>query len=128
MTAIDRFRRELRRWVRAHNVANRYETDPERIFSILHERIGEARLSRIGSAYLNGWLQTETDPGRGYFVREADRPGRRGGQFTITHQGRGRIATLHDPAVIRTILAHRALGHSGQSPGPAPPESPAAGS
>ncbi len=33
------------------------------------------------------------------------------------------IATLHDPAVIRTILAHLALCHSGQSPGPAPPES-----
>jgi hypothetical protein len=36
------------------------------------------------------------------------------------------IATLHDPAVIRTILAH--LAHSGQSPGPAPPESGAAAS
>ena len=36
------------------------------------------------------------------------------------------IATLHDPAVIRKILAHLALGHSGQSPGPAPPESRAA--
>jgi len=32
------------------------------------------------------------------------------------------IATLHDPAVIRKILAHRALSHSGQSPGPGPPE------
>src|SRR5690242_10165093 len=36
------------------------------------------------------------------------------------------IATLHDPAVIRKILAHRALSHSGQSPGPGPPESGAA--
>jgi hypothetical protein len=36
------------------------------------------------------------------------------------------IATLHDPAVIRKILAHLGLGHSGQSPGPAPPESGAA--
>jgi hypothetical protein len=36
------------------------------------------------------------------------------------------IATLHDPAVIRKILAHLALGHSGQSPGPAPPKSGAA--
>jgi len=35
------------------------------------------------------------------------------------------IATLHDPAVIRKILAHLALAHSGQSPGPAPPESSA---
>ena len=38
------------------------------------------------------------------------------------------IATLHDPVVIRKILAHLALGHSGQSPGPAPPESGAAAS
>ena len=36
------------------------------------------------------------------------------------------IATLHDPAVIRKILAHRALSHSGQSPAPGPPESGAA--
>ena len=27
------------------------------------------------------------------------------------------IATLHDPAVIRKILAHLARSHSGQSPG-----------
>jgi hypothetical protein len=33
------------------------------------------------------------------------------------------IATLHDPAVNRKILGHLALGHSGQSPGPALPES-----
>jgi hypothetical protein len=38
------------------------------------------------------------------------------------------IATLHDPAVIRKTLAHFALSHSGQSPGPAPPESGAAAS
>jgi putative transposase/transposase-like zinc-binding protein len=38
------------------------------------------------------------------------------------------IATLHDPAVIRKILAHVTLSHSGQSPGPAPPESGAAAS
>ena len=32
------------------------------------------------------------------------------------------IATIHDPAVIREILAHLGLAQSGQSPGPAPPE------
>ncbi len=36
------------------------------------------------------------------------------------------IATLHDPAVIRTILAHLARSYSGPSPGPGPPESGAA--
>ncbi len=38
------------------------------------------------------------------------------------------IATLHDPAVIRTILTHVALCRPGQSPGPAPLESGAAAS
>ena len=33
------------------------------------------------------------------------------------------IATLHDPAVIRQILAHLGRSQSGQSPGPAPPAS-----
>ena len=33
------------------------------------------------------------------------------------------IATLHDPAVIRKLLAHLAMARSGPSPGPAPPES-----
>ncbi len=32
------------------------------------------------------------------------------------------IATIHDPAVIREILAHLGLSQSGKSPGPAPPE------
>ena len=36
------------------------------------------------------------------------------------------IATLHDPVVIRKILAHLALCHSGQSPGPVPLASGAA--
>jgi hypothetical protein len=36
------------------------------------------------------------------------------------------IATLHDPAVIPEILAHLGRSHSGQSPGPAPPEPGAA--
>jgi hypothetical protein len=47
--------------------------------------------------------------------------GHRGGRLRL-------IATLHDPAVIRKILAHLAFAHSGQSPGPAPPESSAAAS
>jgi hypothetical protein len=38
------------------------------------------------------------------------------------------IATLHDPAVIRKILAHVGLAPSGPSPGPAPPEPGAAAS
>jgi hypothetical protein len=38
------------------------------------------------------------------------------------------IATLHDPAVIRTLLAHLGVARSGPSPGPAPPDSTAAAS
>jgi hypothetical protein len=32
------------------------------------------------------------------------------------------VATIHDPAVIREILAYLRLSRSGQSPGPAPPQ------
>jgi hypothetical protein len=38
------------------------------------------------------------------------------------------IATLHDPAGIRKLLAHLGMARSGRSPGPAPPESDAAAS
>ena len=38
------------------------------------------------------------------------------------------IAALHDPAVIRKLLAHLGMVGSGPSPGPAPPESNAAAS
>jgi hypothetical protein len=31
------------------------------------------------------------------------------------------IATLHDPVVIRKLLAHLGMARSGPSPGPAPP-------
>ena len=36
------------------------------------------------------------------------------------------ISTLHDPVVIRKLLAHLDLAHSGRSPGPAPPTPDAA--
>jgi hypothetical protein len=38
------------------------------------------------------------------------------------------LATLHDPAVIRKLLAHLGMARSGPSPGPAPPKSAAAAS
>jgi hypothetical protein len=38
------------------------------------------------------------------------------------------IATLHDSAVIRKLLAHLGMARSGSSPGPAPPASGAAAS
>jgi hypothetical protein len=57
---------------------------------MLESRIGEG-LVHIGAAYLSRWLITEPDPGRGYFVREADRPGPGGGQFTLIHRGSGKV-------------------------------------
>ena len=55
----------------------------------------------------------------------------RDAEHTVLHQvialcphcgGRLRlIGTLHDPAVIRKILAHLGTAPSGLSPGPAPP-------
>jgi len=110
MTAIERFRTEFRKWVQSHNAAKGYATDPEKLFRKLEAQVGKTTLTRIGSAYLNGWLQTEPDVDRGYFVREADRPGRRGGQFTVTHQGQGQVAPcwelfvqLADYACLRTV-------------------------
>jgi hypothetical protein len=92
MTAIERFRTEFWRWVQSHNAAKGYATDAEKLLRTLEARVGKTALTRIGSAYLNGWLQTEPDGGRGYFVREADRPGPRGGQFAVTHQGQGQVS------------------------------------
>ena len=110
MTAIARFRTEFRRWVQSHNAAKGYGTDAEKLLRTLEARVGKTALTRIGSAYLNGWLQTEPDVGRGYFVREADRPGPRGGQFAVTHQGQGKVAPcwelfvqLADYAWLRTV-------------------------
>ncbi len=110
MTALERFRREFRKWVLAHNASKGYTTKPETLLRTLELRIGGRYLAQIGSAYLNGWLRTEAEPGRGYFVRETDRPGLRGGQFTITHQGQRHVAPcwelfvqLADYAWLRTV-------------------------
>ena len=48
--------------------------------------------------------------------------------FVPMRPSRRAIATLHDPAVIRKILAHLVRFESGPSPGPAPPASGAAAS
>src|SRR5688572_7916586 len=114
MTAVDRFRSEFRRLVAAHNEAKGFATNPEALLDLLAHRIGQNRLVRIGSAYLNRWLQTEDDQDCGYFVREADRPGLHGGQVTLTNQGQGQVAPcwelfvqLADYAWLRTIAARR---------------------
>ncbi|HEV2057035.1 MAG TPA: hypothetical protein VGV06_17985 [Methylomirabilota bacterium] len=87
-SALDRFRTEFRRWVAAHNRAKCFTTNANELLARLEERLGEERLLHIGAAFLNDWLETE----RGYFVREADLGPDRHGQFTITHQGGGKVA------------------------------------
>lgn len=110
MTALDRFRHEFRRWVVAHNQTHGYRTDPDLLLEELEDRIPVDRLRRIGAAYRNRWLETETAPQRGYFVREADRPGVGGGQFTLIHRGNTRVdpcwelfVQLADYGWLRTI-------------------------
>ncbi len=88
--ALERFRREFHRWIRAYTVAHGRTADAERLWAALKSRVGDG-LAHIGAAYLSGWLITESEPGRGYFVREADRPGPGGGQFTLIHRGRGQV-------------------------------------
>ena len=45
MAAIEKFRREFRRWVQAHNAAKGYTTDPEVLLSTLQCRVGETQLA-----------------------------------------------------------------------------------
>src|SRR5437879_4136789 len=108
--ALDRFRTEFRRWVLAHNETNGFKTVPDRLLTSLQARLPEESLRQIGSAYINGWLATESEVGRGYFVREVDRPGTRGGQFTLIHRGDRTVdpcwelyVQLADYAWLRTI-------------------------
>lgn len=89
-SALERFRREFRGWVRTYNAVHKRTADADRLLAGLESRIGEG-LVHIGAAYLNRWLITEPDAGRGYFVREADRPGPGGGQFTLIHRGGGKV-------------------------------------
>ena len=110
--ALARFETEFRRWVAAHNATHRYTTNAEALLTSLRSQVPDELLTHIGSAYVNGWLQTETEPDRGYFVRETDRPGLRGGQFVIIHRGNGKVdpcwelfIQLADYAWLRTIAS-----------------------
>jgi predicted RNA-binding protein len=86
-SALERFHSEFRRWIQSHNSTHGFETDSEALVPTLEARIPREYLTGIGSAFVNGWLVTESSPGRGYFVRESDRPGVGGGQFTLIHRG-----------------------------------------
>jgi hypothetical protein len=115
--AINRFRDELGRWIAAHNETKGFTTNADEAFATLEDRIGTQALTQIGSAFLNGWLITEQEPNRGYFVRETDRPGKRGGQFVLINRGNGKadpcwelFVQLADYAWLRTIAQR--TGHA----------------
>ena len=115
-SALNRFRHEFRRWVAAHNVEKGFSSDPDEMLEVLSKRIPIDRQQQIGAALLNGWIETEKEPGRGYFVRESDRTGPRGGQFVLIHQGHGRVAPcwelfvqLADYGWLRSIAEYHGL-------------------
>ncbi|MFC1577644.1 hypothetical protein ACFL36_01405 [Thermodesulfobacteriota bacterium] len=91
-SALEKLKKEFHRWVNGYNHAKETDLDPDQLFGMLNDRIPEDRLLHVGAALLNGWLETEKNPMRRYFVRESDRSGERGGQVTITNYGGGLIA------------------------------------
>lgn len=109
-SALETFRDELRKWVKAHNEVKGFKTNADVLMSALLTRIGKEQLTHIGSGFRNGWLTTEKESGRGYFVRETDRPGTRGGQFVMINRGNGKadpcwelFVQLADYAWLRTV-------------------------
>ena len=74
-SALSKFQAEFRKWVLAYNSVKNVNCDPDTLLERLTDRIPEDRQIHIGAALLNGWLETEKEPIRGYFVRESDRPG-----------------------------------------------------
>ena len=91
-SALHRLETEFGKWVKAYNSAKKESANSESLFNLLCDRIPPDYLRHIGAALLNGWLETEKKPSRGYFVRESDRQGIGGGQCTITNYGGGLIA------------------------------------
>lgn len=91
MDALERFRSEFKGWVLALNRAKGLNASVDEVLSRLEDRLQESVLRQIGAAFINGWLENEPEPDRKYFVRETDRQGPRGGQWTVGHAGKGRI-------------------------------------
>lgn len=91
-SALERLRAEFNVWVKGYDDAKNTELDADRLFEILRERIPDDQLRHVGAALVNGWLETEKNTNKRYFVRESDRPGDSGGQVTLTHYGGGLIA------------------------------------
>jgi len=110
LDTLKRFKKEFNAWVRAYNRTYDYRTNPDELLSKLEKRIPDTTLRQIGGAFENGWLINESEQHRGYFVKESDRPGKRGGLPTITHVGNGIVnpwwelyVQLADYSRIRTV-------------------------
>jgi hypothetical protein len=114
--ALEIFRRAFTRWAAAHCQTTEFKAGPTPLLDTLNERIDEHTQRLIGSAFLNGWLETEQTAGRGHFVRETDRNDKGGGQYMVTHIGNSRVAPcwesyiqLADYARLRTVAEPRGL-------------------
>ena len=109
------FDRMFKSWAAAHQQASGIPSDASELLGILKQRVPTDTQRLIGSAFINGWLETE-DGFRGYFVRESDRQGNGGGQTMLSHWGDGKIAPcwelyvqLADYAALRTVAEPRGL-------------------
>jgi len=117
MDALERFRTEFKGWVRALNRTKKdLNASQDEVLQRLEDRLPESMLRQIGAAFINGWLQNEPEPNRRYFVRESDRMGPRGGQWTVGHAGQGRVdpcwelhLQLADYSRIRTVAERHGL-------------------
>ena len=116
MDALERFRKEFKRWVTAHNRAKNFNSDPDEILERLEQKVPETMLRQIGGAYINGWLRNENGQDRGYFVKETDRKEPRGGQWMLENAGEGKVnpcwelyVQLSDYARLRTIAERQGL-------------------
>ena len=116
MNALERFRKEFRTWVNAHNRAKSFNSDPDELLERLEQKVPETMLRQIGGAYINGWLRNENGQDRGYFVKETDRKEPRGGQWMLENAGEGKVnpcwelyVQLSDYARLRTIAERQGL-------------------
>ena len=116
MDALERFRSEFRGWVRALNRVKGFNVSPDSVLERLENRLPVEMLRQIGGAFINGWLQIESEPNRKYFVRESDRGGVGGGQWMLGHVGQGLVEPnlelhiqLADYSRIRTVAERHGL-------------------
>jgi len=116
MDALERFRLEFKGWVLAYNRIKEFEASPDEVLARLEQRIPKATLRQIGVAFINGWLVNEADHNRCYFVKESDRSGPGGGQWTLEPAAGGLInpcwelhVQLADYGRLRTVAERKGL-------------------